>query len=206
MTAHPHPPGPSAPLAAVLHDGHGIAEPVLKAFVARLQARGVRVRGLLQDSAISTQQGSQQGGQGGSACQRHMELVDVQNGQRYLISQELGQGSQACCLDAAGVAAASVVLRRALHEQPELIVANRFGKIESEGSGLRQEIAAAAAAGIPLLTAVDQRFLPEWQAFCGGLAVQLPPDVQALEQWWRQHARPDAQAQAQPQGTGPEAA
>lgn len=199
-TAQTPSPGPSAPLAAVLHDGHGIAEPVLKAFVERLQARGVRVRGLLQDSAAGTLPGAE----AGSACQRHMELVDVQNGQRYLISQALGKGSQACCLDAAGVAAASVVLRRALHEQPELIVANRFGEIEIEGSGLRQEIAAAAAAGIPLLTAVDQRFLPEWQAFCGGLAVQLPPEVQALEQWWQQQARPDVQAQAQ--ACGPEAA
>ena len=181
MTAKPERPRPSALLAAVLHDGHGIAEPVLKAFVQRLQARGVRVRGLLQDSVVQADTTAD----GSSICQRHMELVDVQGGQRYLISQVLGKGSQACCLDAAGVAAASVVLRRALHEQPDLIVANRFGKIEIEGSGLRQEIAAAAAAGIPLLTAVDQRFLPEWQAFCGGMGMQLPPDVQALEQWWQ---------------------
>lgn len=168
-------------LAAIAHDGHGIAEPVLEGFVQRVRAQGWRVRGLLQVSEVDRPEP-----QSGGACQRRMELVDIAQGERYLISQALGKGSTACCLDAAGVAAASVVLRRALDQQPDLIVANRFGKLEVQGTGLRQDIAAAVVAGVPLVTAVDARFLPEWQAFAGELGVTLPPAVEALEQWWHQ--------------------
>lgn len=172
---------PPCPLAAVLHDGHDIAEPILHAFVERLRGRGVRVYGLLQNSAGSCEQLR--------ASQRKRELVDIHSGDRYSISQELGALSQACCIDSAGVVAASVVLRRALEQDaqqaPELIVTNRFGKIEAEGSGLRREMADIAAAGIPLLTAVDVSVLPAWQEFCGGQSVQLPPDVDALERWWQ---------------------
>ncbi|THU04545.1 DUF2478 domain-containing protein [Lampropedia puyangensis] len=181
-------------LAALVHDGHGIAEPVLHAFVAQLKAQGVRVRGLLQRSEVEMSAAatfavpSLQDEPQASVCQRHMELIDIDNGDCYRISQDLGKGSTACCLDSAGVVEASVVLRRALQDQmqrPALIVANRFGKIEVEGSGLRQEMAAAVEAGVPLLTAVDLRFLAEWKDFTGDLGVILPPDVPALQGWWQ---------------------
>lgn len=171
----------STPLAAIVHDGHGVAEPILQAFVARMRAQGWRVRGLLQSSDVELADPAT-----GSACQRHMELVDVEHGERFVISQNLGKGSTACCLDAAGVAAASVVLRRALHEQPDLIVTNRFGKLEVEGTGLLQDVAAAVAAGVPLVTAVEQRFLADWQHFAGDWGQSLAPTVEALEQWWQQ--------------------
>ncbi|WP_168797272.1 DUF2478 domain-containing protein [Lampropedia aestuarii] len=184
------------PLAALVHDGHGIAEPVLQAFVAQLKAQGVRVRGLLQRSEVEITSAPQfavpglQDGEAGSHCQRTMELIDIDNGDCYRISQDLGKGSSACCLDSAGVAAASVVLRRALQpaqqqDLPQLLVANRFGKLEVEGTGLRQEMAAAVEAGVPLITAVDQRFLAEWQSFTGDWGVQLQADVGQLHSWWQ---------------------
>ena len=85
---------------------------------------------------------------------------------------KFGKGSTACCLDAAGVAAASGVLRRALQQDqalPDVLVVYRLGQLEYEGTGLRQEMAAAVEAGEPLITAVDQRFMAEWQDFRGGL-------------------------------------
>ncbi|RZS33478.1 DUF2478 domain-containing protein [Corticibacter populi] len=169
----------TASLAAVLHDGHGIAEPVLHDFVAWARRQGWRVRGLLQVSEVELPD-PVSGGQ----CQRHMELVDIEQGRRYLISQSLGKGSASCCLDAAGVAEASAVLRRALVERPDLVVANRFGKLEVEGGGLRQEMAAVVEAGVPLLTALDRRFLGEWQQFAAELGQTLPPEVPALQRWW----------------------
>lgn len=180
-------------LAALVHDGHGIAEPVLQAFVAQLKAEGVAVRGLLQHSEVEITAPvfavpGLQNAPEGSHCQRHMELIDIDSGECWRISQDLGKGSSACCLDSAGVVAASVVLRRALQNAAAptaLLVANRFGKLEVEGTGLRQEMAAAVEAGVPLITAVDQRFLAEWQDFTGGLGVQLPADVAALQAWWQ---------------------
>ncbi|KKW67478.1 hypothetical protein AAV94_09930 [Lampropedia cohaerens] len=170
----------TSPLAAIVHEGHGVAEPILQTFVAQLRSAGWRVCGLLQDSDVVMVDDPVSG----SYCQRNMELVDVEGGERFVISQNLGKGSTACCLDAAGVAAASAVLRRALQEGPDLIVANRFGKLEAEGDGLLQEMAAIVAAGVPLVTAVEQRFLPQWQAFADEWGQTLPPSVDAAMQWW----------------------
>jgi len=39
------------------------------------------------------------------------------------------------------------------------------------------------AAGIPLLTAVGHRFLPEWEAFSGGYGELLPPEHDAVLDW-----------------------
>jgi len=46
------------------------------------------------------------------------------------------------------------VLRRALEARADLIVVNRFGSMEREGRGLAQEMLAAMAERIPVLTVV----------------------------------------------------
>jgi len=169
----------SLPLAAIVHDEPGIANVLLRDFALRARAQGWRVRGVVQDPEAAPR----------PACYHHMELIDVDRGERYLISQDLGSGSAACCLDPAGVAAASVVLRRALQEAgtaepPHLIIANRFGVLEAEGMGFVDEMAAIVQAGIPLLTAVARRHAEAWERFTGGLAEALPPDARALDGWW----------------------
>lgn len=161
------------PLAAIVHDEPGIANRLLCDFAASTRARGWRVRGVVQDPQVSQR----------PVCHHHMELVDVELGERYVISQDLGSGSAACCLNPAGVTAASVVLRRALGENPDLVIANRFGVLEAEGSGFVAEIAAIAEAGIPLITAVARRHLQAWETFTGGWALSLPPQAEALEAW-----------------------
>lgn len=162
------------PLAAIVHDEPGVANQLLCDFAARIRARGWRVRGVVQDPQVVKR----------AVCYHHMELVDIERGDRYVISQDLGSGSAACCLDPAGVTAASVVLRRALDERPDLIIANRFGVLEAEGSGFVHEIAAIVLAGVPLVTAVARRHLPAWQGFTGHCAQALPPHAEALEDWW----------------------
>ncbi|RMX04216.1 DUF2478 domain-containing protein [Corticibacter populi] len=167
--------------------GHTVAEPIPQVFVTRVAGEGWRVRGLRQESplpasasdpACAPQPQSAQPG-----CQRDMELVDVAPGQRGVISQDPGPGSLSCCLSANGVVAARAVLRRALSERPDLIVTNRFGRLEAQGSGLRQEMAVAVEAGLPLVTA--DAFLSDWQAFTGGLTNVLPATDEALDAWWQ---------------------
>ncbi len=173
------------PLAAIVHDEPGIANALLAGFARRTRAQGWRVRGLVQHAQAGAR----------PTCYHHMELVDIERGDRYRISQDLGSGSAACCLDPAGVVAASVVLRRALDEQPDLVIANRFGVLEAEGSGFVDEMAAIVQAGIPLVTAVARRHVDAWEAFVGGLAQALPPQAEALDRWWA------AQRATQPHAT-----
>ena len=162
------------PLATIVHDEPGIANQLLSDFAARTRAQGWRVRGLVQNPEPAER----------SVCYHHMELIDIELGERYLISQNLGSGSSACCLNPAGVSAASVVLRRALQDHAELAIANRFGTLESEGGGMADELLALMLAGIPLLTAVKLPYLDAWRQFTGGMAVELPADDAALQAWW----------------------
>lgn len=172
----PTSPAPWA-LAAIVHEEHGVSEAPLLEFAQRLSAQGWCVRGLAQVPPQHYPSGTP----------RRMDLIDLETGQRYPISQHLGAGSGSCCLNPAGVAEATIALRRALGsaQRPDLIVLNRFGALEAKGSGFFDEFAAIAQAGIPAITAVATPYLPAWQAFTAGSAAALPPEAAALDAWWQ---------------------
>ena len=159
--------------AAVMH-GDGVdVDRLLTDFALSLKERGWRVRGLVQSNSEC-----------GDGCARSMTLVDVDGNERYAISQNLGPGSVSCCIDAGGVAEACVVLRRALAEGADLVVANRFGGLEAAGGGFAAELLALMAEGVPLLTVVADKHLEAWRHFTGDTSVLLPPRREALEAWF----------------------
>ncbi len=163
----------AVPIAAIVHGQPGAADTVLARFALRQRQAGRCVRGLVQ---LARDAGH---------ADKSMTLVDLDDpGQHFPISQDLGPGSSGCCLDPAGVAAASAVLRRALAEGADLAIANRFGKLEATGQGLADEMLALMAARIPLVTAVNVRYLEAWRAFTGHAGVELPPSAEALEAWF----------------------
>ncbi len=149
--------------------GDGEAGALLEAFAARRRAEGWAVAGLVQrrDS-------------GNGLC----HLVDLEGGQTYPITQELGSGSESCVVDPHGVAAASVVLRRAVDVSADILVINKFGRLESEGEGLVDETLAAMAAGLIVLTTVHENYRESFLERTGGLASLLPCTSDALEAWW----------------------
>ena len=152
------------PFAAIFTDNG--AGDLLIAFAAELAGQGVRVRGLVQ---------------------RHdpdMHLVDVHSGQSFAITQNLGAQSEACRIDPTGFAEASQVLRAAVDQRAELVVINRFGKLEAGGGGLLDEMLALMADGVPVLTCVNSEQLAAWQTATGGGGTLLAPDLAALRQWW----------------------
>ena len=115
-----------------------------------------------------------------------MLLQDVRSGEEFSISQDLGAHARACCIDPAGVAQASSVLRQALADSVDVVVTNRFGGLEAQGGGFVAEIAALAEAGIPLLTIVAPAHLAAWRALTGELGQELPmpQSVQVLHDWF----------------------
>jgi nucleoside-triphosphatase THEP1 len=152
----------NAPIAAI-RQGPGAA--ALLASLARdLAAQGVAVKGLIQKP----------GGR----------LVDVASGQSFPILQNLGKGSKSCRIDPRGVAEASESLRAAIRQGADLVVVNRFGKLEAHGQGLAAEMLAVMAAGIPLLTTLDLANLARWLDFTGGLGTVLAPERAVIEAWW----------------------
>ena len=164
---------PTLLTAAIVHAPNESVDDVLSSFVQELADDGVRVQGLLQKLRC--------GAPGGSCS---VDLVDITTRETYPIFQELGKGSTACRLDPAGVVASSIVLRRALEARADLIVVNRFGSMEREGRGLAQEMLAAMAERIPVLTVVHERYAADWESFTGGLAARLPASRDALRAWF----------------------
>jgi nucleoside-triphosphatase THEP1 len=161
-----------APLAAILYTPQDPVEDLMLDVAHELSTRGIRLGGVLQhDIGMDID----------DPCA--MELENLASGERFSMSQELGRGSEACRLDPASLAHAAVAIRAAVSNGAQLVCVNKFGAQEALGSGLREEIGLAVAAGIPLLTAVGQRFLPEWEAFSGGYGELLPPDREAILDW-----------------------
>ena len=88
-----------------------------------------------------------------------------------------------CHLDAAGVASAC----RALLEQismSDVVVLNKFGKLEGLGEGLAPAFELAISAGKPVLTTVSARHRNAWRTFAPDTSF-LPADKVALQNWWR---------------------
>ncbi|WP_376959372.1 DUF2478 domain-containing protein [Azospirillum sp. A26] len=172
----PLPPAILPPLrpGAVIHGpgSYGV-DTLLDGFSAELKRRGFRVGGLVQRNHGP-----------GDDCAERMELVDVATGHAYDITQKLGRESQSCRVDPTGVAEASQAIRNAVASGVDLLVVNKFAGLESHGDGLSDELLAAIAEGVPVLTSVGSRYLNEWQTATGGFCDLLSPVADALWRWW----------------------
>ncbi len=82
------------------------------------------------------------------------------------------------------MAEAASLLHLALEKPCDLVIINKFGRLESEGSGLIAEIGQAYQADIPILIGVPQRFLSLWEEFCGADDHRLSCDAESLHHWW----------------------
>lgn len=161
-------------LAALVFSPEQPVDALIADFIADAQRAGCRVAGVRQiDSAADD-------------CTGAVQAVDIGSGARFRLMQDLGSGAGACRVDPAAIARVGQIVGAAVAARPDLIVVNRFGKLEAEEKdGVVAEIGAAVAAGVPVLVAVSQRFLPAWNDFASGLDAQLPCARAALDQWWR---------------------
>ena len=61
---------------------------------------------------------------------------------------------------------------------------NKFGPEECAGRGFCAAIGAALEQGVPVLVGVGKAAREEFNAFAGGLAETLQPDLAAIETWY----------------------
>lgn len=168
--------GPLPRVGAIIYGRSGAPERLVADFAADLVRRGFRVGGVLQRTGFDSD--------GGKAS---MDLVEIDSGRVVSIMQDLGQGSAACSLDLGGVAEASGAARRAIAARADLVLINKFAKLERVGDGLAAELLAAMAEGVPLLTAVSGELVEDWLTMTGGRGDLLMPDLAALWRWWGPH-------------------
>lgn len=112
-------------------------------------------------------------------------LVNLSNGERFQIFQDLGPGSKGCHLAGTGALAAAEAVRLDVASGCDLVVLSKFGNLEKNGGGLRDAFTAAIEAGIPVLTSVSPAYMAAWQSYAEPLSVTMPPDPERIDAWWR---------------------
>ncbi|HVM99086.1 MAG TPA: DUF2478 domain-containing protein [Caulobacteraceae bacterium] len=161
------------PIAVVQGAASSAVQELLRQFVAGL-ASDVRVAGVIEDPDTS----------GEGPCSAG-DLRSLSDGRRFAIMQDLGADAVACRLDSEGVVTACEAVQRGVAAGCDLVVLSKFGKIEAERSGLAPAFADAIERGLPILTSMAPRFGEAWERFAAPLYVILPPDLAAIEAWWR---------------------
>lgn len=167
---------PVSRLAAIVFERDDAPDDVLVAFIDGAISRGARVAGLVQERA-------------GLSHLRDVRVRDLASGELLPVMQNLGAGSVGCSVDPAAIAEGARLLGRALATNPDLLVVNRFGRLESEGGGMLNEIGRAFGEGVATIVCVPGRYCDAWNAFAAGLDAQLPARREAIEAWWRAVAR-----------------
>jgi len=166
-------------MAAVVYDDCVSIDALLLEFASELKQAGVRLGGVVQlphDAEVC----------GPSAL---MRVQDLDSGDVIQICQNLGPGSQSCSLDSSALAAASVLIHRAIDEEKELIFISRFGRQEAGGRGFRAELGYAFANRRPVLTAVRRGLVDNWFYFTGGVGTVLDCRLWVLRNWWSEVAK-----------------
>lgn len=161
-------------VAAILYRPQDDVDTLLADFAEALVRSHERIGGVVQRNIKD-----------GGGCQVGMQAIDLMTGREISICQPLGSGATACKLDSAGLAEAAVAVTRAIAADVDLVVINKFSKQEAAGEGLRDELAEAIAAGIPVLTAVPEKCLDAWNDFTGGIGTTLLCERGAIEGWWQ---------------------
>lgn len=147
------------------------ARTAIAAAVAGWRAEGVRITGVL----------SEEHGLPDRSCGAGY-LRDIESGERFTIYRDIPAGDTACHIDAEGVeAACAAVLGRI--PVSDLVVFNKFGKLEAMHRGLWQALEAAVAAGKPSLLALSEKHAEAFRAFAPD-AAWLAPERTALDRWW----------------------
>lgn len=159
-------------LAAIVYEPGFPIDDFMAGLADAMRRRGLRLGGVVQHNT----------GDCGDGC-LSMALEDLASGRQFPISEERGAASKGCRLDARGLAEAGGAIAATLTGGLDLVIVNKFGRQEMLGQGLRQEIAAAMLAELPVLTAVREDFLPAWRDFAGEDWQSLPPEVAAIEGW-----------------------
>ncbi|WP_417809162.1 DUF2478 domain-containing protein [Thioclava sp.] len=159
------------PVATVSCPGRGDADLLLGRFAQRAIAAGLRVCGTVQ---VNTERAKSH------ACD--MDIQVLPDGPVLRISQALGAGSRGCRLDPAALETAVHAVADGL-EGADLLIINKFGKMEAEGRGFRTVMAEAVALGIPVLTGLNGLNEAAFARFAEGYAQALPPTIDALCDW-----------------------
>lgn len=160
-------------LAAVVYGPGDDPDALFTAFADDLCRSGRRVVGVIQV---------------GRSCRSEnprLGAVVLPAGEIVPLAGDVRTCAAGCRLDAARLAGVATRLSPAMADGCDLVVINRFGRTEAEGSGLAGLIIRAIDADIPVLIAVPEHRFATLIKFADGMSVRLACRRDALDRWWR---------------------
>lgn len=160
------------PVAAIVYADEVYPDAIFKMLVKRSRALGLTLAGVLQHQAFEG---------GDRRCD--VILEDLATGYRTALFENRGAGARGCRLDEAALAEATARVEGSLEHLPQLLVLNKFGKVECEGGGLRDLIASAIDRGIPVIIGVPERNVDAWRSFAGDFSTELRDDAGRIAEW-----------------------
>lgn len=163
-------------IAYTMAPGRGDTDLMLNHLAQSLQRRGLRICGVVQ---INTERETD------GPCD--MDVSVLPDGPVLRISQSLGRNATGCRLDPAALETAVGHVTTRLANGADLLIVNKFGKHEAEGRGFRPVIAEALMNDIPVLVGLNGLNRAAFEDFTGGMAEELPPNRQALNDWLYAH-------------------
>jgi len=99
------------------------------------------------------------------------------------------RGRVGCRLHSGRLASIAGAIAAEIEKGADLVIINRFGKLEAGGQGLIGLIRKAVDADISVLTAVPAHHFATCVTYTEGMNVRLPCRRAALDQWWKSVAR-----------------
>lgn len=168
-------PDASSPLlAAILLRRDFPAEPLFVSVIAILRRQGVRVGGYVQREFPTP-----------AGHDAEVVAEDIETGEAFAIMQPRGGLGGGCRLDPGVLADVAGRALARLDGDIDILVLNRFGRTEAEGSGLRAVYEKAIERGLPVLTSVKPEHVEGWNAYTGEMSTLLPFDEDAVLDWCR---------------------
>jgi hypothetical protein len=160
--------------AAVVYGVKDNPDRLLRDFTEDLRRSGVRTAGLVQLDSWT-----------GQSDDREVRTVVLSSCEVVHVAHEQNLPAPGCGLDCRKLAGIAKMIEAAIQEGADLVVINRFGKLEATGKGLIEVIRQAADADIPVLIAVPEHRFPGWTKYSAGMSIRLPCRRAALDRWWR---------------------
>jgi nucleoside-triphosphatase THEP1 len=160
--------------AAVVYGVNDNPDRLLLDFTEDLRRSGVRTAGLVQID-----------GPTGQSDDREVRTVVLSSGEVVPVAHDRNLNPAGCGLDCGQLASIAKLIEAAIHEGADLVVINRFGKLEAKGEGLIELVQQAADADIPVLIAVPEHRFAGWIKHSAGMSVRLPCRRAALDRWWQ---------------------
>jgi len=160
-------------IAYVTSQERGKIDHLLSTVAEQLQANGRSLVGIVRVPAYESQFAN--------GCDMKVRVLPV--GPEIKITQNLGEGSDACRLDPGAIATAVSNVDSNPNNNADLFILNKFGPEEASGRGFVFAIGKALEHGIPVLVGVGPANQAAFDTFAGGLAETLPDELDAILQW-----------------------